>query len=225
MRNNSDWKLTVKQMLVPIQFEENPFGQIENVIKSFTETTDKLTQAVGDLEIALKHSEGLSFLIQQPHSEEVVRDYLYDVLNGLKAVAPPPAPTAKKTTGTKFKPKARMIIAVDFDGTIVEHKFPDIGDPLPGAIETLRDLQNAGHRLILFTCREDEMDSTGRKYLTEAVDFCKRHGINFVSANQTLTEDDFRPMGGRKVYADVYIDDRNIGGFVGWEKIRETLFG
>lgn len=225
MKNNSDWKLTVKQMLVPIQYEENPFGQIENVIKSYTASTEKLVQAVADLEIALKHNEGLSFLIQQPHSEEVVRDYLYEVLNELKEVAPPPAPAAKKSGTTSFKPKARMIIAVDFDGTIVEHKFPDVGDPLPGAIDTLRALQNAGHRLILFTCREDEMDSTGRKYLTEAVDFCKRQGINFVSANQTLTEDDFRPMGGRKVYADVYVDDRNVGGFIGWEKIRETLLG
>lgn len=227
MKMNTDWKATIRQMLVPIQYEENPFSQIENVIKSYTESAEKLTQAVQDLEVALRNNEGLSFLIQQPHSEEVVRDYLYDLLNSLKEVAPPPPPPKPQASSStvSYKNKQKMIIAVDFDGTIVEHKFPDIGPPLPGAIETLRAMQNAGHRLILFTCREDEMDSSGRRYLTEAVEFCRSQGINFVSANQTLTQDDFRPMGGRKVYADLYIDDRNLGGFPGWEKIREMLFG
>ena len=45
-----------------------------------------------------------------------------------------------------------MIIAVDFDGTIVEHKYPEIGRELPFAIETLKKLQQERHRLILWSC-------------------------------------------------------------------------
>ena len=63
-----------------------------------------------------------------------------------------------------------MIIAVDFDGTIVEHRYPEIGREKPFAFDTLKMLQKEGHRLILWTVRED-------KLLEEAVDFCRQHGI------------------------------------------------
>ena len=62
-----------------------------------------------------------------------------------------------------------MIIAVDFDGTIVEHKYPEIGRELPFAIETLKKLQQERHRLILWSVREG-------KLLQEAVDFCRERG-------------------------------------------------
>ena len=71
-----------------------------------------------------------------------------------------------------------MLISVDFDGTIVRHWFPEIGEPLEGAIETLKDLAAAGHRLILCTCRED---CKNRKYLTEAVEWCREQGVEYVS--------------------------------------------
>lgn len=63
-----------------------------------------------------------------------------------------------------------MIIAVDFDGTIVEHKYPEIGRELPFAIETLKKLQQERHRLILWSVREG-------KLLQEAVDFCRERGL------------------------------------------------
>jgi trehalose-6-phosphatase len=113
-----------------------------------------------------------------------------------------------------------MLISVDFDGTIVEHKFPEIGEPLPGAAETLKDLTAAGHILILNTCREDEKR---RAYLTEAVNFMKKHGVEFASVNENRMEDEFRDKPGRKVYANVYIDDRNLGGFPGWATVREAF--
>ncbi len=114
------------------------------------------------------------------------------------------------------------IISCDFDGTIVEGKYPEIGEPLDGAIETLRDLIVAGHRLILNTCREDVKK---RKYLTEAVEFCRKHGVEFVSINENSLDDDFRDENGlrRKVYAHFYIDDRNLGGFLGWHVVREQF--
>ena len=64
-----------------------------------------------------------------------------------------------------------MIIAVDFDGTIVEHKYPEIGRELPFAIETLKKLQQERHRLILWSVREG-------KLLQEAVDFCRERGLD-----------------------------------------------
>lgn len=116
--------------------------------------------------------------------------------------------------------KKSLLISVDYDGTIVGHSFPDVGVPQPGAVETLRDLIAAGHRLILYTCRENDRR---RAYLSEAVAHMLRHGVTFVSVNCNRPEDDFRDSPGRKIYADVMIDDRNIGGFVGWVKVRELL--
>ncbi len=114
------------------------------------------------------------------------------------------------------------IISLDFDGTIVEHKYPEIGEPLDGAMETLRDLIAAGHRLILNTCRED---CEKRKYLLEAVQFCKENGVEFVSVNENSLDDDFRDENylRRKVYANFYIDDRNLRGFPGWDVVRECF--
>lgn len=117
------------------------------------------------------------------------------------------------------------LIAVDFDGTIVEHAFPKIGEPKPGAMDTLRSLMEAGAKLILNTCREDEGH---KKFLTEAIEFCKTHGVEFVSYNENRLEDDFRDNDKylrRKPYAHIYIDDRNFGGFPGWEAIGKVLLG
>mgnify|MGYP006318789247 CR=1 FL=1 len=119
-----------------------------------------------------------------------------------------------------MKLKNNMLICIDYDGTICEKAFPEVGVPMEGAIETLKDLAAAGHFLILNTCREDEKR---RAYLSEAVSFMKSHGVEFVSVNQNRPEDEFREKPGRKVYADVYIDDRNFGGFPGWAVIREAF--
>lgn len=72
-----------------------------------------------------------------------------------------------------------MIIAVDFDGTIVEHRYPEIGRELPFAIETLKTLQREGHRLILWSVREGRL-------LDEAVEFCKARGLEFYAVNRTI---------------------------------------
>lgn len=119
--------------------------------------------------------------------------------------------------------KHTLLIAIDYDGTIVDKAFPDVGTPKYGAWVTLRALIAAGHRLILWTCRENEPNK--RPFLKEAVDFCKKNGVEFVSVNENRPEDDFRDGQGRKVYADLMIDDRNFGGFPGWEVIHETLLG
>ena len=112
--------------------------------------------------------------------------------------------------------KSKLVIAVDFDGTIVQHRYPDIGEIIPGAFEVLRDLQEEGHRLILWTVR-DGID------LQAAIDFCLDHGIMFYAANESYPDEEFNKYISRKVDVDIFIDDRNVGGFLGWDKIREVL--
>lgn len=111
-----------------------------------------------------------------------------------------------------------LVIAVDFDGTVVEHKFPLIGWPMPDAFPVLRALREAGHTLILWTCRED---NEARTHLTDAVNFCKDHGVTFDGINEAPPQ--YKVAGGRKIYADVYIDDMNVGGFPGWRAIAAAL--
>ncbi|MBN2668086.1 MAG: hypothetical protein JXR60_02555 [Bacteroidales bacterium] len=109
-----------------------------------------------------------------------------------------------------------MVIAVDFDGTIVEHKYPAIGKTKLFAFETLKALQQKNHQLILWTYRSGDE-------LKEAVDFCKSNGIEFYAVNNNYPEEIFDDNISRKINADVYIDDRNIGGFPGWSKVWELL--
>jgi hypothetical protein len=110
-----------------------------------------------------------------------------------------------------------MIIAVDFDGTIVEHKYPAIGKELLFAFETMRELQKQGHIIILWTYRAG-------KELEDAVVFCREKGIEFYAVNKSYPEEVFdENTSSRKINADVYIDDRNIGGFLGWSKIWQLL--
>jgi hydroxymethylpyrimidine pyrophosphatase-like HAD family hydrolase len=108
------------------------------------------------------------------------------------------------------------IIAVDFDGTIVEHKFPAIGKEMLFAFATIKALQGKGHKLILWTIR------TG-KLLEDAVDFCKQNGVEFYAVNKNYPEEVVDKNISRKVGADVFIDDRNLGGFVGWSQVWQML--
>lgn len=115
-------------------------------------------------------------------------------------------------------PKGHLIIAVDFDGTIVEDAYPEIGDPKIFAFETLRELNKDGHRLILWTYRNGER-------LQEAVNFCKKNGIEFYAVNKNYPEEIFEGKVSRKINADIFIDDRNIGGMLGWGEIYRKIKG
>ncbi|AXG69944.1 hypothetical protein KORDIASMS9_02172 [Kordia sp. SMS9] len=112
--------------------------------------------------------------------------------------------------------KESLLIAVDFDGTIVDDAYPKIGAPKIFAFETLKRLEHDGHRLILWTYR------SGRK-LEEAVKFCKENGIDFYAVNNSYPEEVFEGKISRKINADYFIDDRNIGGFIGWGKVYQLL--
>jgi hydroxymethylpyrimidine pyrophosphatase-like HAD family hydrolase len=96
------------------------------------------------------------------------------------------------------------IIAVDFDGTIVKNKYPDIGEPKTEVIAALLEEQRRGAKLILWTCRRD-------KELTEAVRWCEGHGLMFAAVNEGLSETEELYVGEtRKVYADEYWDDKGV---------------
>ena len=110
-----------------------------------------------------------------------------------------------------------MTIAVDFDGTIVTHEYPNIGKPIPFAIETLKKLQQEGHhQLILWTCREGEL-------LQEAIDYCASKGLEFYSVNSNFPEENAEIVRARKLEAELFIDDRNVGGLPDWGVIYEMV--
>ena len=113
----------------------------------------------------------------------------------------------------------KLILCVDFDGTIVQDAFPNIGEPRQGRfhrtfLEDLIYLQKKGHKIILWTCREGE-------HLEQAVAFCKERGLEFDAVNDDLEEvkqkyadklEIWRASGrARKVFANYYIDDRAVG--------------
>jgi hypothetical protein len=103
-----------------------------------------------------------------------------------------------------------MTIAVDFDGTIVEHRYPEIGREIPFATDTLKMLIKEGHRLILWSVREG-------KLLDEAVEWCRERGVEFYSVNKDYPEETIEDKNySRKLKVGMFIDDRNVGGLPDW---------
>lgn len=110
-----------------------------------------------------------------------------------------------------------MIIAVDFDGTIVEHRYPAIGREIPFAIETLKRLSCEHHRLILWSVREGAL-------LEEAVRYCSDRGLKFYAVNSNYPEENrLHENFSRKLKADLFIDDRNLGGLPDWGLIYRMI--
>ncbi len=111
-----------------------------------------------------------------------------------------------------------MIIATDFDGTIVENKYPEIGAERAFATETLRMLINDRHKLILWTVREG-------KALDDAIEWCRQRGVEFYAVNKDFPEEDVEKNKhfSRKIKADYFIDDRSIGGLPAWGQIYQII--
>jgi len=111
-----------------------------------------------------------------------------------------------------------MTIAVDFDGTIVEHAYPEIGRERPFAIDTLKALIADRHQLILWSVREG-------KLLDDAVNWCKERGVEFYAVNKDFPEEDVERNVhfSRKLKVDLWIDDRNVGGIPDWGTIYRII--
>ncbi len=110
-----------------------------------------------------------------------------------------------------------MFIAIDFDGTIVEHAYPEIGKPIPFAIETLQQIQKDGHILILWTVRTGDL-------LQEAIDYCAERGLHFYAENEnykgeTIEKKDYS----RKLKVDLFVDDRSLWGLPDWGVIYNAI--
>lgn len=125
-------------------------------------------------------------------------------------------------------------LAVDFDGTIVVHEFPHIGEPVPGAFEWLKRFQEAGARLILWTMRSDSRKGEGKEngpVLTQAVEFCRANGIEFWGINENPEQGSWTCS--PKAYAQIYIDDAAFGcplrenpngrPFVDWDQVGPAI--
>ncbi len=100
-----------------------------------------------------------------------------------------------------------MIIAIDFDGTIVDHQFPEIGGEAPEVFDWLKQFQKAGAKLILWTMRSDGSKQGG--LLSDAVEFCRQHGVEFWGVNENPEQQSWTTS--PKCYANVYIDDAAFG--------------
>ncbi len=110
-----------------------------------------------------------------------------------------------------------MNIAVDFDGTIVTHEYPNIGKELPFAVETLRQLQRDGHKIILWSVREGQL-------LEEAIEWCRARGLEFYASNKDYPEETRQDKHySRKLKAELFIDDRNLGGIPDWGTIYRMI--
>ena len=107
-------------------------------------------------------------------------------------------------------------IAIDFDGTIVEHQYPRIGKEMLFAFATIKELQKKGHKLILNTYRTGAL-------LDEAVEYCRQNGVEFHAVNKSYPDEIITENTPRKLDVDVFIDDRNVGGFIGWSAVWQTL--
>jgi len=134
-----------------------------------------------------------------------------------------------------------MNIAIDFDGTVVTHEFPEIGIDI-GAVPVLKKLIKNGHNLILFTMRSDVINPTSNdpiiipiagEYLTDAVNWFKKRDIPLWGINENPEQKSwtFSP----KAYTHLYIDDAALGcpltmdsslskrPFVDWDLVEKYL--
>ena len=119
-----------------------------------------------------------------------------------------------------------MIIGIDFDGTIVKHKFPHIGEPVLHALLVMKELQAKGHQLILFTMRSGSS-------LVEAVNYIEAAGVTLFGVN--VNPEQHKWTSSPKAYCQVYIDDAALGcplihpqeegerPYVDWSQVRMLL--
>ena len=113
-----------------------------------------------------------------------------------------------------------MIIAVDFDGTLHTGKdWPEIGDPVPQAVEIMQRLKADGHTLIIYSCREG-------RYQLDMENWLIANNIPFSVVNENISEAEIVwGYNSRKIFADIYIDDHNLGGLPSWREIYDIVSG
>jgi len=119
----------------------------------------------------------------------------------------------------------RPVIAIDFDGTIVEHDFPRIGKLMEGAKEVINEWYDKGYYILVWTCRnnnEPDHPEWDQAPISAVRQFLLDNGVKFHGINQQQPGLGFY-LESRKIFANVYIDDRNLGGFPGWACTRHLV--
>lgn len=104
----------------------------------------------------------------------------------------------------------KITIAVDFDGTLCNYAFPEIGEQTPDQkllLQKLVELRKAGHKLILYTCRGDNEELA---CLTEAIEWCNGQGLEFDSVNCNVPGFVKKSGPSPKPVADIYLDDKAL---------------
>jgi hydroxymethylpyrimidine pyrophosphatase-like HAD family hydrolase len=109
-----------------------------------------------------------------------------------------------------------MIIAIDFDDTIVYNGYPGIGELKPNAKKIINKLYNEGYIIIIWTCRENEKEK-------DVINFLNKNNIKYHFINENVKEIKEKYGDTRKVNADIYIDDRNILGIPSWDEIYKII--
>jgi len=113
--------------------------------------------------------------------------------------------------------KRQRIVAIDFDGTIVEDTWPTIGNLRPDVLRVIKRLRDNGDNIVIWTCRQG-------KDLSDAIKFLDKNDIPYDAINENVesVKVDFNPF--PKIYYDVLIDDKNLGGILQWKKVEKILF-
>lgn len=112
-----------------------------------------------------------------------------------------------------------MLISLDFDGTVVKHRYPDVGEDI-GAVPVLLALQANGHQFILNTMRDNH--SCNRNCLKEAADWFAKHKLNLVGINCNPWQKSWTDS--PKLYAPIYVDDAALGAPLKWDVPGERPF-
>ena len=126
---------------------------------------------------------------------------------------------------TPYSYVSPCVVAVDFDGTVVDHCYPQIGATVPSSLKTIKDMIRLGYKIILYTMRSDAK-------LFEAVEWYRINGIELYAAQKHPTQSEW--TNSNKCYADLYIDDAAFGaplikveGFrrlcIDWVVVRKAL--
>ncbi len=111
----------------------------------------------------------------------------------------------------------KLTLAIDFDNTIVEEKYPLIGVMIKDAKKYINKLYADGHYIIINTCRVGEQE-------LQAADWLYDHGVNFHAININQPARVLKYGGDcRKISADLYVDDKNVGGLPSWKEIYEQI--
>lgn len=129
-------------------------------------------------------------------------------------------------------PVRDFTVAIDFDGTLITDAWPQCGVDMPGGAEVIAWLLSQGARIIIWTCRTEKQCPPGAPWsdIQYVHDWLKDHGFRWDLGIRILVNDNFSDIRekfnhseSRKVFAHVYVDDKNLGGFPGWRAAHATL--